>query len=259
MSQRRVQVQASPGARGSDRLKAGQPDYGLDAPGDVRKLLVRGGTLTALAIVLYIANGPNPVTAIFLSIGITFLIVGAVMVWSSRVAKPRMRDRLLDLLPWRGDEKVLDVGCGRGLLLIGAAKRLSKTGKAIGVDIWRSEDLSGNGPEATLANAKAEGVADRIKIESADARKLPLADASIDTIVSSLVIHNIPSRGDREQALAEMVRVLKPGGRIAILDILHTAVYAKELTKRGLTEVNLSGLNLLWCLPTRYVTARKQN
>ncbi len=235
-----------------------KPDYGLDAPGDVRKLLVRGAVLSALAIVLYVANGPNPVAPIFLSIGITFLIVGAVMIWSSRVAKPRMCDRLLDLLPWRGDEKVLDVGCGRGLLLIGAAKRL-KTGRAIGVDIWRSEDLSGNGPEATLANAKAEGVAERIKIENADARKLPMADASIDTIVSSLVIHNIPSREEREQALAEIVRVLKPGGHVAILDILHTGAYAKELQKRGFTDVNLSGLNLLWCLPTRYVTARKPN
>jgi SAM-dependent methyltransferase len=232
------------------------PDYGLDAPGDVRKLLVRGAVLSALAIVLYIANGPNPVASICLSIGVTFVIVGGIMIWSSRVAKPRMCNRLLDLLPWRGDEKVLDVGCGRGLLLIGAAKRL-KTGKAIGVDIWRAEDLSGNSADATLANAKAEGVADRIKIENADARKLPMADASIDTVLSSLAIHNIPSAQDRVQALAEIQRVLKPGGRVAILDILHTAAYAKELQKRGFTDVNLSGLNLLWCLPTRYLTGRK--
>ena len=241
----------------SDRFSAGKPDYGLDAPGDVRKSLVRGGVLIGLGIVLYIANGPNPIASISFSVGITFLIVGAVMIWSSRVAKPRMRDRLLDLLPWRGDEKVLDVGCGRGLLLIGAAKRLTKAGKAIGVDIWRPEDLSDNGPEATLANAKAEGVDNRIKIESADARKLPIADATIDTVLSSLAIHNLPTREDRVQALSEIVRVLKPGGRVAIFDILHTASYAKELQKRGFEDVQLSGLNLLWCLPTRYVTARK--
>ena len=238
-------------------MKSGKPDYGLDAPGDVRKLLVRGGVLTALGIVLYLANGPNPIASISFSIGITFLIVGAVMIWSSRVAKPRMRDRLLDLLPWRGDEKVLDVGCGRGLLLIGAAKRLTKAGKAIGVDIWRSEDLSDNGVQAVLDNAKAEGVDIRIKIETGDARKLPIADATIDTVLSSLAIHNIPTREDRVQALSEIVRVLKPGGRLAILDILHTASYAKELQKRGLEDVQLSGLNLLWCLPTRFVTARK--
>ena len=237
-------------------MKSG-PDYGLDAPGDVRKLLVRGGVLSALGVVLYIANGRNPIASISLSIGITFLIVGMVMIWSSRVAKPRMRDRLLDLLSWRGDEKVLDVGCGRGLLLIGAAKRLTNGGKAIGVDLWRSEDLSDNGPEATLANAKAEGVDNRVKIETGDARKLPVADGTIDIVLSSLVIHNIPTSEDRVQALSEIGRVLKPGGRVAILDILHTASYAKELKKRGFEDVQLSGLNLLWCLPTRYLTARK--
>ena len=221
-------------------------------------MFVRGGILVALAVVIHIANGPagRPITSIFASIGITFLAVGAIMVWSSRVGKLHMRDRVLDSLPWRGDEKVLDVGCGRGLMLIGAAKRL-KAGKATGVDIWQSEDLSGNNPEATLNNAKAEGVADRIKIENADARKLPQPDASVDTIVSSLAIHNIPSRDDRLKALAEMVRVLKPGGHVAILDILHTADYAKELQRLGLQDVKLSGLSLLWCLPTRYLSGRK--
>jgi arsenite methyltransferase len=235
-----------------------KPDYGLDAPGIVRKMLVRGGVLTALAAAIHIANGPagRPITSIFASIGITFLAVGIIMIWSSRVGKLRMRDRMLDALPWRGDEKVLDVGCGRGLMLIGAAKRL-KAGKATGVDIWQAEDLSGNSPEATLSNAKAEGVAERIKIDNADARKLPLPDASVDTVVSSLAIHNIPSRPERVKALAEIVRVLKPGGHVAILDILHTSNYAKEFQRMGLHDVKLSGLSLLWCLPTRYVTARK--
>lgn len=231
-------------------------DYGLDAPGEVRKLLIRGGVLTVLAVTMWIANGPNAVSSIFFAIGIALAGTGTIMIWSSRVAKIRMRDRLLDLLPWRGDEKVLDVGCGRGLLLIGAAKRLKK-GKATGIDIWQSQDLSGNSAEAAIENAKSEGVADRVKVENADARKLPFADASMDTVVSSLAIHNIPSREERSQALGEIVRVLKPGGRVAILDILHAGDYAKELQRRGLEDVTLSGLNLLWCLPTRYVTARK--
>ncbi|MGI8742381.1 MAG: class I SAM-dependent methyltransferase [Bryobacteraceae bacterium] len=73
----------------------------------------------------------------------------------------------------------------------------------------------------------------------------PFPDASVDTVVSSLAIHNIPLREERVQALGEMVRVLKPGGRVAILDILHVSDYAKELRRRGIEEVELSGMNFL--------------
>ena len=235
-----------------------KPDYGLDAPKLLRNFAVRGGLLIAFAIGLRIANGPSsqPLFSILLVAGLGFAATAGIMYWSSRVAKIEERDHMLDSLPWRGDEKVLDVGCGRGLMLIGAAKRL-KSGRATGIDIWQPEDLSGNSPDATRANAKAEGVADKIKLETADARKLPFPDASFDTVLSSLAIHNISEAGEREQALAEMVRVLKPGGRLAILDVFHTADYAKVLQKLGLADVRLSGLSFLWCVPTRTLTARK--
>ncbi len=234
------------------------PDYGVDAPVVVRKVFWRGGTLTVIAVLLWFMNGAmaNAIASVLLSIGIVLLLTGAIMIWSSRVAKLRLRDRILDAIPWRGDEKVLDVGCGRGLMLIGAAKRL-KSGKALGVDIWRAQDLSGNDPQATMANAKAEAVAERIKLENADARQLPFADASMDVVVSSLALHNIDGEDERTRALGEIARVLKPGGHVAVLDIFHTPDYAKELERLGLSEVKLSGLSLLWCLPTRWLVARK--
>ncbi len=61
--------------------------------------------------------------------------------FSSRVGKLRVRDSLMGSLHWTGEEQVLDVGCGSGFALIGAAKRLT-TGHATGVDIWSAEDLS---------------------------------------------------------------------------------------------------------------------
>jgi arsenite methyltransferase len=74
------------------------------------------------------------------------------MVRSSRAGKLKQRDPLLDQLPWRGDERVLDVGCGHGLLLIGAVKRLT-TGRAVGLDLWRKQNQAGNNPAATISPA----------------------------------------------------------------------------------------------------------
>ncbi len=107
-----------------------------------------------LAVVSYLLDwGLTRMASI---VAIVWLFFAGWMIWDSKVGKLWSRDRLLDALKLRGDELVLDVGCGRGLLLIGAAKRLT-TGKALGVDIWNVEDLSGNRPEATLENARLEG------------------------------------------------------------------------------------------------------
>jgi ubiquinone/menaquinone biosynthesis C-methylase UbiE len=229
----------------------------------LRRLASRALFMMAIAVVLYLANRTSSpaaalplATSVFL-VGLGFGLGAAVMFFSSRVAKIKVRDRILDSIPWRGDEHVLDVGCGRGLFLIGAAKRL-KSGKATGVDIWQADDLSGNTAEAALSNAKAEGVAPRVKIETADARKLPFADASFDVVLSSLALHNIPSSAERTKALNEIARVLKPGGYLAIFDIFHTGAYAKTLEQIGFDDVRLSPLTLLWCVPTRSLTARKR-
>ena len=121
------------------------------------------------------------------------------MVWSSRSGKVRDRERLLDAISFGGAERVLDVGRGRGLMLIGAAKRLTPGGggRAVGVDIWQAEDLSGNWPEATLENARLEGVLDRVEVKTADMRKLPFDDASFEVVVSSKAIHNVYSKDGR--------------------------------------------------------------
>jgi SAM-dependent methyltransferase len=100
-------------------------------------------------------------------------------------------DRVLDDLRLHGDETVLDLGCGRGAVLLAAANRLPR-GRAIGVDLWRA-DQTDNSREATLANAALEDVAERIELHTADMTALPLADNSVDVIVSNLAIHNIPT------------------------------------------------------------------
>jgi ubiquinone/menaquinone biosynthesis C-methylase UbiE len=131
---------------------------------------------------------------------------------SSYYGKFHARDRLLDGLGLAGDETLLDVGCGHGLLLIGAAKRLPR-GRAVGIDLWSQVDQGNNSKEATLGNAELEGVADRVEIHTGDMRQMPFADATFDAVVANLAIHNVPSREGRRQAISEIVRVLTPGGR----------------------------------------------
>ncbi|MBK7864413.1 MAG: class I SAM-dependent methyltransferase [Archangiaceae bacterium] len=229
-------------------------DYGIDAPPVIGGLAL-GGALAAVVAVVGPRLGVN-LLHVFFWPGLSCLATGAWMYIGTRYRKGSMRDSLLEDLELKGDEAVLDVGCGRGLLLIGAARALT-TGKAVGLDLWRSIDQSGNAPEQTRANAEAEGVAERITLETGDMRKLPFADASFDLVLSSLAIHNVPSAEGRAEACREMARVLKPGGRVAVLDIFSTAEYVKAFETAGLEQVERSFENVMFATPTFRVTARK--
>lgn len=175
-----------------------------------------------------------------LPIGIATAGMALYMVWSSKRGKLTERERLLDKLAMKGSERVLDVGCGRGLMLIGAAKRLS-TGSAVGIDIWQAKDLSGNSSEATLENARLEGVKERVRVETADMRQLPFPEGAFDVVVSKAAIHNLYERPARAKALSEIARVLAPGGQVLIDDIRHIREYEAELRARGLTEIRRLG------------------
>ena len=234
-------------------------DYGLDAPSVVRNLALIGTALLGAAIVLQVYPVFGATSAqwsqTLLWPGASFAAAAALMVASSRYGKLRARDRLLNRLELRGTETVLDVGCGHGLMLIGAAQRLPR-GRAIGIDLWSQTDQKSNSANATLANARAEGVADRVTVRDGDMRTLPFDSASIDVVVSSLAIHNVPTAAERAQSIREIARVVRPGGRVALLDIAHVGAYAHELRLAGWT-VERSGLTPWIFPPTRELVARK--
>jgi arsenite methyltransferase len=211
--------------------------YGFDAP--YAPLLMTLGAVCMLALsVFQLARGegrpPALVGATALGVGALWLFLNAgFFVRATRVGKFTAWAELLDRLKLQGDERLLDIGCGRGAVLLMAAQLLPH-GRAVGVDLWSRTDQSGNAEQVTRQNAVLEDVAERVELHTADMRQLPFADASFDVVVSSLAIHNVPGADERAKALREAARVLKKGGKLTIADIRYTGAYARELEACGL-------------------------
>ena len=94
-----------------------------------------------------------------------FPLEGLLMFVYVKWGKFRHRDRMLAQVPWTGNERVLDVGTGCGLLLIAAAKRLT-TGHAVGIDTWNTKDLSANAIERAQPNIEMESVGGKVELRA---------------------------------------------------------------------------------------------
>jgi arsenite methyltransferase len=231
----------------------GRPDYGTDAT-VLQRIAVYGGVVLVVVGrmlnergVMLSADRLAVAGGVMIWVGVVFFLVGCLLLLGRKAGKLILRERILNSISWRGDEQVLDVGCGRGLLLVGAAKRL-QAGHAIGVDIWPQVEHNSNGAWGAMENARIEGVAERVELKNADARELPLPDASVDVVISSLAIENIADAAGREGAIREMARVLKPGGQLALADTRYTHEYEQFLHSLGWEETQ--------CLSPGFVLAR---
>ena len=238
----------------SDGAKAARKaDYGWDAG---RKLPLIGVALACMLVVAAVSRKWPPL--IGASIALCFV---SVALHTTRRGKFRVWGELLDGLRLRGDERVLDLGCGRGALLLAAAKRLT-TGRGVGVDIWSRGDQSGNSVAATQRNAEVEGVSQRVAPLTANMMALPFPSATFDVVISNIAIHNIFGSKGRAQAIDEAARVLKPGGRLLVADLAFTGAYARRLVERGMAGVSRRSLGwrMWWTGPWRatyLVTATK--
>ena len=105
---------------------------------------------------------------------------------------------------------VIDIGCGAGTDLLLAARRVGATGVAIGVDMTEAMR------RRATQGASASGL-DNVDVRSGDATRLPVDDRSIDAVISNGVLNLVP---EKVLAIAEIARVLKPGGRVQIADII---------------------------------------
>jgi ubiquinone/menaquinone biosynthesis C-methylase UbiE len=234
-------------------------DYGYDAPYALVIFAVIG-TAGMMGALVGWRDGDRRLTAMMSLYAVFFLGQAISFYYTTRRGKFAVWNSILDGLQLRGDERVLDMGCGRGAVLIAVAKRLT-SGRVTGIDLWSTRDQSGNASDVTTRNATIEGVLERVAIETGDMRSLPFADGSFDLVLSSLAIHNIRGRRDRAKAVAEAWRVLKPGGRLLIADIRSTALYAKTLETLGaVTTIRRLGWRFWYGNPfaaTSLVTASK--
>lgn len=142
--------------------------------------------------------------------------------------EPKMRAATLSLARLQPGDKVLDVGCGTGTLALAAKKLVGPRGEVQGIDA---------APEMIArARQKAAQAGIEVKFEPAVVERLPFPDSSFDVVLSSLMLHHLPLRL-RGEALREMYRVLKPGGRLLVVDFEPPrGFFAKFLVRVGLDE-----------------------
>ncbi|KUL88253.1 hypothetical protein ZTR_05033 [Talaromyces verruculosus] len=124
-------------------------------------------------------------------------------------------------------ETIVDLGSGGGIDVFLAARKVGPTGKAIGIDM--TKDMI----DLATKNAKASGLSNTSFIE-ASITSIPLPDSSVDCIISNCVINLVPAK-DKGLVFHEIARLLKPGGRLAVSDILAR----KELPKSIVDDMAL--------------------
>jgi arsenite methyltransferase len=242
---------ASPRPRGS---------FGVDAPW-VPWLWVGLGALyivfTVLAATVW--RAPLWTTLLVAVIALVFFAGGALYWHATFRGKFLVWRRVLRHV--RTPTRVLDIGCGRGAVSIMTAQ--SFPGARIeGIDLWRSEDQSGNTPEAAEANARENGVERQVTFATADMTALPFPDRRFDLVTASLSIHNVHPAEPRATAVDEAWRVLAPGGQLVIVDISRVDEYRTRLESLGATSIDVSpaGWRMWWSGPwmaTRILTAQK--
>ena len=107
-------------------------------------------------------------------------------------------------------ETVLDIGCGAGMDLLLAARRVGPRGIAIGVDMTAEMRQKARAAAAELGF-------EQVEVREGDATSLPVPDNSIDVVISNGVLNLVP---EKEKAFAEIIRILRPGGRLHLADIV---------------------------------------
>jgi ubiquinone/menaquinone biosynthesis C-methylase UbiE len=132
------------------------------------------------------------------------------LIWLVTLGRERrFREQLLEPAQLKSGESVLDVGCGSGSLALVAKHLVGPAGSVHGIDA--SDAMIGR------ARRKAKKARADVTFESALAQSLPIPDARFDVVLSTVMLHHLPRKA-RHESVREMRRVLKPGGRLLVVE-----------------------------------------
>lgn len=166
-----------------------------------------------------------------------------------------LRQQTLALARLEPGEALLDVGCGTGTLALEAARRIGRTGRVAGIDP--------SGVQIARAQAKATRTRLPGNFQTGVIEQLPFPDQSFDVVLSTLMMHHLP-KPLKQQGLAEIARVLKPGGRLVIADFIRKQDRVGRATRFHaggsslselvslITEAGLSHVDTAELLPKRF-------
>ncbi|MEW6374527.1 MAG: class I SAM-dependent methyltransferase [Thermodesulfobacteriota bacterium] len=227
-----------------------KPNYGVQAPKDLLVFI----SLTVIFLLGFLLI-PGWWKYLFLTLFVCFLYMTALMlINSTNWYRDKLSRFIVDQCKVNKGSKVLDVGCGSGSLSIAFTRQVTG-GEVWGIDVWKKGDLSGNIPERVLENIRIEGVENIVKVKTADAREIPFPDNYFDAIGSVYVLHNI--HPNREKAVFEMIRVLKPGGILAIAEGGIPWWVKYDVLPKLLKEKTLKNARFQRCLLTKIFLAEK--
>ena len=211
-------------------MKVLKANYGIDGPAAIRKTLLIGILLYVVGLVVLPRFTAGAwiiyLDATLVYTGIFLIIEALLMIWYGKYGKLKHRDRLLALYNFSGKEKVLDIGAGRGLMAVGAAKKL-QLGQVTAIDLWRAKDLTENSKDAILINARLEKVENKIRVIKTSILNSGLPTAGFNLILSNRALSRIHEASKRVEACQEILRLLEVGGVAIISDFKYMPHYMK--------------------------------
>jgi ubiquinone/menaquinone biosynthesis C-methylase UbiE len=137
-----------------------------------------------------------------------------------------MRQETLRVAGLQPGESVLDVGCGTGVLTRLAARKVAPSGHAVGIDA---------SPQMIATAQRKAGNVSRLEFHVAAIEQLPLETGTFDVVLSSLMLHHLPD-DLKKSGLSEVRRVLKPGGRLVVVDLTRAHRFLGHVAGHQLPE-----------------------